>query len=136
MSIGSGILPISIKNDKIYFLFGLERDGYIPSVKGYCDFGGKSDQDENIKDTACREAYEESNGFLGSTNTLKKKIDQNLMLSINSGQYTCFLVKFKYSKSLINRFKKNYKCIKKNHPEIIKNNYLFEKKKNKMGFRK
>lgn len=129
MNIGSGILPVSIKNQQIFFLFGLERDGYIPSVKGYSDFGGKSDLDEDIKDTACREAFEESNGFLGTPKALKKKLNNNLILSIKSGQYTSFLIKFKYSKSLIKRFKSNYNCIKKNHPDIIKNNHLFEKKK-------
>ena len=39
---GAGILPTTIHNDKLYFLFGKENQ-YEDSAEGFSDFGGGTD---------------------------------------------------------------------------------------------
>ena len=69
---GAGVLPISIKNNKIYFLFGKENK--YNDTPGWADFGGGTEPNENIFNGAVREAWEESTGFLGSIEEIKKRI--------------------------------------------------------------
>ena len=47
MGKGGGILPVTIHNNKLYFLFGLDRDGWS-------DFGG-SKEEIQMKHMANRE---------------------------------------------------------------------------------
>ena len=68
----AGILPYTIRNDKIYYLLGRDwRD------EGWSDFGGKvEDKDSNnIIKTAIREFYEETMGCVLSECELIKKMD-------------------------------------------------------------
>ena len=44
---GSSILPVSIHNEKIYFLFGKETE-LEQSAKGFSDFGGGIEKGEGI----------------------------------------------------------------------------------------
>ena len=62
---GAGILPATIYNNQLYFLFGKENQ-YEDSAPGYSDFGGGTDPGENYLQTAIREGGEELTGFLGS----------------------------------------------------------------------
>ena len=68
---GAGILPTTIHNNKLYFLFGKENQ-YEDSAAGFSDFGGGTDNKENFLETAIREGGEELTGFLGNDNDLKK----------------------------------------------------------------
>ena len=126
---GAGILPVSLHNNKLYFLLGLERDDYIADVRGYCDFGGASDNNENNQQTAIRECFEETNGILDSKENLTNKLTSSLILKLSSKSYTIFLLPYEYSTILVNSYNSNYDCIKEYHPEIVNNNCLFEKKR-------
>jgi hypothetical protein len=61
---GAGILPATIYNGKLYFLFGKEGK-HEDSAPGFSDFGGGTDNNESYMETAVREAGEELTGFLG-----------------------------------------------------------------------
>lgn len=71
---GGSILPITIHNGKIYFLFGKERP--TDENPGWGDFGGGTDHDETFKDTAIREGGEELTGFLGTSADIKKMLNK------------------------------------------------------------
>ena len=57
---GAGILPVTIFKGTVFFLLGREK--YHNNY--WCDFGGSSNINESIYDTAIREGYEELDGFL------------------------------------------------------------------------
>ncbi len=62
-----GLIPYSIYDGKLVFLFGKNVEERHWSSSGYwTDFGGSPEQDETIYETAAREGFEESMGFLGS----------------------------------------------------------------------
>lgn len=69
---GSSVLPATIHNGKIYFLFGKEC-ALEDSAKGFSDFGGGVESGETIYSTAMREGVEEMTGFLGSIPPYIKK---------------------------------------------------------------
>ena len=77
---GAGILPISIKDNQIYFLFGKENK--YNDTPGWADFGGGIEKNENVFSSAIREGWEESTSFLGSPQEIKKKILKNKKRSI------------------------------------------------------
>jgi hypothetical protein len=70
---GSSILPVSIHNGKIFFLFGKETE-LEKSAKGFSDFGGGIEKGESIYDTAMREGAEELTGFLGNSDEIRNYI--------------------------------------------------------------
>ena len=69
---GGGILPVAIKNDQVYFLFGKENE--LDDTPGWADFGGGANPGESHLDTALREGSEEINGILGSAEQLRKHV--------------------------------------------------------------
>jgi len=125
---GAGILPYAEYNNKIYFLFSREYiDGKVDSGL-WSDFGGKSEKNELYFDTAVREGFEESSGFLGDQNTIKKLVEKKTLFQITRNKYTTYIVKIKYDKTLPKKFRDNFLQIKKTHPELIdKKNGLYEK---------
>ena len=70
---GAGILPTTIRNNKLYFLFGKENK-FEDSAPGFSDFGGGTDKDETYFQTAVREAGEELTGFLGNNTQVRKML--------------------------------------------------------------
>jgi len=83
---GAGILPVTILKGSIIFLLGREQNSNY-----WCDFGGSSNNDESIFDTAIREGYEELDGFLGNQNQLEKLVTNNLVSQYYTNRYTTFL---------------------------------------------
>lgn len=83
---GAGILPVTILKGSIIFLLGREQNNNY-----WCDFGGKSNIDESIYDTAIREGYEELDGFFGNQNQLEKMVSNNLVSLCYTNRYTTFL---------------------------------------------
>ena len=71
---GASILPVTIYKNKIYFLFGKERD--IDENPGWSDFGGGTEKGESFLNTAIREGSEEITGFLGNTKDIKKLLSK------------------------------------------------------------
>ena len=77
----AGILPYTIRNDKIYYLLGRDwRD------EGWSDFGGKvEDKDSNnVKKTAMREFYEETMGAVLSEQQLIHNMEDESLKTIKS----------------------------------------------------
>ena len=83
---GAGILPVTMLKGSIIFLLGCEKNSNY-----WCDFGGSSNNDESIFDTAIREGYEELDGFLGNQNQLEKLVTNNLVSLCYTNGYTTFL---------------------------------------------
>jgi hypothetical protein len=128
---GASILPISIINNNIYFLFGKERD--IDENPGWSDFGGGTEKGESYLDTACREGSEELTGFLGDEDQIKTLIMKNgtFIIDFNSNGHSTYkvhLFPLKYDPMLTHYYNNNQIFLQnKLDPKIIKNTKLFEK---------
>ena len=89
---GGSILPVTIHNNKIYFLFGKERD--IDETPGWSDFGGGTEGSESFITTAIREGSEELTGFLGSTQEVKRLLTKygTYNIDFNSNGHSTYRV--------------------------------------------
>lgn len=67
----AGVLPWARTPNGPVFLLGRER-----SSKRWSSFGGRPEEGETILETAIREAWEESIGFLGSEQDIAQQINQ------------------------------------------------------------
>ena len=125
---GGGILPVAVHNGELYFLFGREniRDTIKPKER-WCDFGGGKEGRETYFETAAREGWEESSGFLGSLGEIKNLIKNKTITTVTYGGYKSFIFEIPYSEKLIKDFRKDFLKMKKNHPEKICKNGLYEK---------
>tara|TARA_B110000495_G_C22622890_1_gene371053 strand:- start:80 stop:562 length:483 start_codon:yes stop_codon:yes gene_type:complete len=125
ITMGAGVLPISIYDGKIYFLFSREeknaRDGGLLS-----DFGGRKDKNETYRETAIRECYEEANGILGSKIRITKLV-KHAVDTITLDGYKTYISVIGYDSSLPKKFRDDFLDIKKNKPELVAKNGLYEK---------
>ncbi len=123
---GAGIVPVAIFNGSLFFLFGKECYD-----NKWGEFGGSSEKNEEIFATAIREGYEELDGFFGTEQQLKKKVTENLILSITDleDKHESFVFKTDYDENLPFYFNNHHKFIQNKLPQnIIKSkNGLFEK---------
>ena len=130
---GAGILPVAIYKDKFYFLFSREvyhrNNDDNDNTNRWSDFGGKKENYETDMQTAIREGFEESGGFLGNENKLKYLIQKNNVATINIYSYTTFIVMIDYDEKLPNRFENDFNRVKKLYPNKICKNGLYEKDK-------
>lgn len=150
---GASILPITIHNGKILFLFGKERN--IDENPGWSDFGGGTDNNESFVETASREGAEEITGFLGEKNNIKKMMRRYGTFNIDHedpsgkyGTYRCHICPIKYDEYLTTYYNNNQRFLQKHlSKKIIRDMKIFEKteikwfsfeelKKNKNNFRK
>ena len=69
---GGGILPVTVYRNNVYFLFSREYINAKYDGGKWSDFGGSKEKSETFYDTAIREGYEESSGFLGNKSDIKK----------------------------------------------------------------
>lgn len=128
---GGSILPVTIHNNKIYFLFGKERD--IDENPGWSDFGGGTDKGETFIQTAIREGGEELTGFLGSDNDLKKMLTKYGTYNIDYNSegystYRCHIFPMEYDHLLPHYYNNNQRFLQKRlDKKIIKNTKIFEK---------
>ena len=86
--VAGSILPITIHNDKLYFLFGKENE-LEKSAKGWSDFGGRAEAGETPYKAALREGSEELTGFLGNKNQIQKLINKNgeiMLIEVETGK--------------------------------------------------
>ena len=79
---GAGILPIAFYKGKIYFLFSREELNADSDPGLWSDFGGAKDNNESFFETAVREGYEETGGFLGSKKGIENLIQNKTLFSI------------------------------------------------------
>jgi len=130
---GAGILPTTIYNGKLYFLFGKESK-YEDSAPGFSDFGGGTDYNETFLETAVREAEEEFTGFLGNSVDIRKMLKKGTYnidyTSINSNHktYRMHIFPFEYNEWLPFFYNNNQHFLqKKLPPKIFKTTKIFEK---------
>lgn len=101
-----GVLPYAKVGNKVYFLLGKEKGGYS-------DFGGKPDRGERPMETAAREAYEESMGFLGSITKIKKGIKEKNKFALPNKIGYIYLLRINYNKDLPTLFNDVYTYVNK-----------------------
>ena len=127
--VGSSVLPVAYYKNQIYFLFGKENP-MEDSQRGFSDFGGSVESGENIIETAIREGAEETTGFLGNQNQLKKLIKKNGgMYTINhNDRYHVHIFCIDYDKHLPTYYNQNHSFLwKKMDKNLLNNSKLFEK---------
>lgn len=129
---GAGILPTTIHNGKLFFLFGKENR-FENSAPGFSDFGGGADDNETYLQTAVREAGEELTGFLGSDKDVKQMLKKHGTYNIDyktggHHNYLMHIFPFEYDESLVHYYNNNARFLQ-NHldPEVIKKTKIFEK---------
>ena len=130
---GAGILPTTIHNGKLYFLFGKEGK-YEDSAPGFSDFGGGTDNNESFLKTAIREAGEEFTGFLGNDNDIRKML-KNGTYDIDyktdgHEKYRMHIFPFEYNEWLPYYYNNNQQFLQKRlNPKVLKKSKIFEKAK-------
>jgi hypothetical protein len=128
---GGSILPVTIHNNKIYFLFGRERD--IDENPGWSDFGGGSDKGETLFQTAIREGGEEMTGFLGSSADIKKLLNKYGTYNIDYKSegyttYRCHIFPMNYDEKLPFYYNNNQQFLQKRlDQKVIRDTKIFEK---------
>jgi hypothetical protein len=123
---GAGILPTTIYNGKLYFLFGKENK-YADSP-GWSDFGGGRDDNETYMETALREGSEELTGFLGDKHEIKKLLSKGTFIIQNDDRYRMFLFVLPYDSQLPFYYNNNYRFLeKKLDGGLLKTSKIFEK---------
>lgn len=127
---GAGILPTTIYNNKLFFLFGKENK--FADTPGWSDFGGGTEKGESFLTTASREGGEEMTGFLGSPKEIKNLLTKNgtYKIDIKNGEkiYRMHLLPLEYCDKLPYYYNNNQKFLQENLDEnIIKNTKIFEK---------
>jgi hypothetical protein len=128
---GGSILPVTLHNGKIYFLFGKERD--IDENPGWSDFGGGTDKGETFIQTAIREGGEELTGFLGSDSDIRQMLNKYGTYNIDYKSegyttYRCHIFPMDYDHYLPYYFNNNQSFLQKRlDPKVIRNTKIFEK---------
>lgn len=129
---GAGILPTTIHNGKLYFLFGKEGK-YEKSAPGYSDFGGGTDDNETFFNTAIREAGEELTGYLGDDTDVRKMLKKDGTYNIDyisngHNNYRMHIFNYDYNEYLPFYYNNNQSFLqKKLDKHILKNSKIFEK---------
>lgn len=119
---GGGIIPVSLVRGKLLFLFGKEAE-----EKKWSDFGGGREGNETRFETAIREGCEELNGFLGCRNKLKKMVQSNIIMTLDTEKLRTYLFLIDYDDNLCHYFNNNSKFIKQKMPHKVNKKGLFEK---------
>jgi len=132
---GSSILPVSIHNNKLYFLFGKENS-LEDSAPGFSDFGGGIEKGEKPFETAVREGSEELTGFLGTSTEIRRHIQKSggtfaftHTNSKNSLQnYTVHIAHYPYDPVLPTYYNNNHHFLwDRMNRRFLKSTKLFEK---------
>ena len=129
---GAGILPTTIHNGKLYFLFGKEGK-YEDSAPGFSDFGGGTDNNESFLETAIRESGEEFTGFLGNDNDVRKLLCKYGTYNIDHKTdghkpYRMHIFPFEYNEWLPYYYNNNQRFLQKRLPaKVFKTTKIFEK---------
>ena len=120
---GGGVLPVSLYNGQLFFLFGEEFDEHK-----WIDFGGGAKPGETLMQNVTRECCEELDGFFGSPNEIKQLIKNNTVLKLSLETYTTFIVQVPFDPNLPIYFNNHHKFIKTHLPHLVGKNGLFEKR--------
>jgi len=127
----ASILPATIYQNKLRFLFGKER--HSDNTPGWSDFGGGRDNNETHLETAVREGGEEMTGFLGDSAQIKKMVTQygNYVLDCqlsSTNTYRVHIFPMEYDEYLPHYYNNNQRFLQKNlDAKIIQDAKIFEK---------
>ena len=126
--VAGSILPVSIHNNKLYFLFGKENP-LEDSSKGWSDFGGGVEKGETPYSTAMREGGEELTGFLGDGKDIKKLIKKNGgVYKIQHNTYHAHLFFLEYDENLPKYYNQNHRFLwERMDKQMLSKTKLFEK---------
>ena len=128
---GASILPTTIYKNKLYFLFGKERD--IDDTPGWSDFGGGTDNNETYLETAVREGGEEMTGFLGNDKEIRHMLTKygtyNIDYQSNGHSvYRVHIFPMKYDELLPHYYNNNQRFLQKRlDKKVIRDSKIFEK---------
>ena len=128
---GAGILPTTIHNNKLYFLFGKENK--YADTPGWSDIGGGTDNKETFLQTAAREGAEELTGFLGMESDIKKLLARYGTYNIDWGSlggktYRMHIFPMAFDPMLPVYYNNNHRFIEhKLSADMVKNSKIFEK---------
>jgi 8-oxo-dGTP pyrophosphatase MutT (NUDIX family) len=132
---GAGILPTTIHNGKLYFLFGKENE-FEDSADGFSDFGGGTDNEESYLETAIREGCEELTGFLGSEQDVRRMLKRSGTYTIDYHSpdpkfprpYRVHIFPILYDEKLPFYYNNNQRFLQKRlDPKVRKESKIFEK---------
>jgi 8-oxo-dGTP pyrophosphatase MutT (NUDIX family) len=122
---GAGILPVSLHNGKLHFLFGKENK--YADTPGWSDFGGGIDAGETPLETVVREAQEEMTGFLGGDREIRALLRRGTY-KMKFGDYTMFICPMEYNEWLPFYYNNNQRFLQKMlDPAVIRDTKIFEK---------
>ena len=126
--VAGSILPLTIHNNKLYFLFGKENP-MEDSSKGFSDFGGGVEKGETPYKTALREGGEELSGFLGDGNNLRKIIKKNGgIYKFSHNDYHIHMFFLEYDENLPKYYNQNHKFLwERMDKNVLNKSKLFEK---------
>ena len=125
--VAGSILPVTIHNGKLYFLFGKENP-LEDSAKGWSDFGGGCENEESPFETAMREGGEELTGFLGDGQTIKKLLKRQGIYKIVHNDYHVHLFFLPYDENLPKYYNQNHEFLwKRMDKMMLSKSKLFEK---------
>ena len=128
-TMGAGILPATIRNGKLWLLFGKENQ-FEKSAPGFSDFGGGNEAGESPLDTAAREGGEELTGFLGTGAQIKQmlKTAGTYVVNHSDTKYTTHIFPMKYDPYLEKYYNNNQQFIQAHlDPVVIQSSKIFEK---------
>ena len=126
--VAASILPVTIHNNELYFLFGKENN-MEKSAKGWSDFGGGVESGEQIFKTALREGAEELTGFLGNSKQLEKHIRKHGgYYHVEHNDYHVHIIFVEYDENLVKYYNNNHAFLwKKMDHSYLSKTKLFEK---------
>jgi 8-oxo-dGTP pyrophosphatase MutT (NUDIX family) len=126
--VAGSILPVTLHNNKLYFLFGKENP-MEQSSKGWSDFGGGCEDGETPYETALREGGEELTGFLGDSKKIEKMIKQHSgIYKIVHNDYHVHLFFIDYDENLPKYYNNNHLFLwERMNKNTLNNSKLFEK---------
>jgi len=125
--VAGSILPFTIHNGKVYFLFG--KENALADTPGFSDFGGGVEGNEDPYQTALREGGEELTGFLGDSSTLEKHIKKNGgFYKMLHNTYNIHVIYIDYDENLPKYYNQNHEFLwKRMDKQYLNNTKLFEK---------
>ena len=123
---GAGVLPTTIYNKKLYFLFGKENE--YDDTQGWSDFAGGQEEGETPLQTAIREGTEELTGFLGSEKDLRRMLRRYGTYNLDMERYRTQIFPYEYDDKLEHYYNNTHSFIKSRlDPNVLRNSKIFEK---------
>jgi len=126
--VAGSILPVSIHNGKLYFLFGKENP-MEDSSKGWSDFGGGVEAGETPYQTCLREGSEELSGFLGDAASIDALIKKGGgVYELVHNDYHVHIFQYPYDENLSKYYNQNHSFLwNRMDNQVLNDTKLFEK---------